>query len=198
MLTWEALSALASLFSSVAVLAAVIVALRQVRVGAEQVEHLRRATQLEGTMKVFAMMASPEQEVGRRFIRLELAERMNDPRFRADAARGPMAPVPGEHPEFAVLRLMEMVGTYVKHGLLDEEIVFDYWVPPILSTWRSLEASGIIGIHRASLSDALWENFEHLYHRAAAYSERRGQHVFVGALTPPPAAEARPAEAAGE
>jgi hypothetical protein len=56
--SWEALTAVASLFSSVVVLAAVLVAMRQVRVGAQQVEHLRKATQLEGTMKIFAILTN--------------------------------------------------------------------------------------------------------------------------------------------
>jgi hypothetical protein len=37
-----------------------------------------------------------------------------------------MTPSVEEHGELAVLRPMEMIGTYVKHGLLDPEIVFDY------------------------------------------------------------------------
>ncbi|HZO94095.1 MAG TPA: hypothetical protein VFB22_09985 [Candidatus Baltobacteraceae bacterium] len=39
--SWEALTAIASLLSTLAVLAAVVVAARQVRVGAAQVERLR-------------------------------------------------------------------------------------------------------------------------------------------------------------
>lgn len=60
--SWEAVTAVASLLSSLAVLGALIVGLRQVRVAAAQVEHLRRATQLEGTMKIFEMLSSPEQQ----------------------------------------------------------------------------------------------------------------------------------------
>jgi hypothetical protein len=46
-------------------------AIRQVRVGAEQVEHLRKATQLEGTMKIFAILGSAEMQKARRFIARE-------------------------------------------------------------------------------------------------------------------------------
>jgi hypothetical protein len=74
-ISWEALTAVASLISSVAVLGAVLGAVRQLRVGAAQVEHLQRATRLEGTMKIFAMLSSPEQQAARRFIALDLAER---------------------------------------------------------------------------------------------------------------------------
>lgn len=169
-LSWEAVTAIASLLSSVAVLAAVLVAIRQVRVGAAQVEHLRRATQLEGTMKIFGMLGSPEQQTARRFIALELAERLEDPVFRAEVPLLTMAPSLEEHRELPVLRLMEMIGTYVKHGLLDADIVFDYWLPAVTNTWERLESLGIVAAHRASLGPEMWENFEELYLRARRWA----------------------------
>jgi hypothetical protein len=90
-LSWEAVAAIASLLSSIAVLAAIVVGVRQVRVSAAQIEHLRRATQLEGTLKIFDMLGSPEQFDARRFV---------------------------------------VQGVYVKHGLLDEAILFDFWSSP--------------------------------------------------------------------
>jgi len=76
--TWEAVSALGTLVSSLAVLAAVLIAVRQVRVGADQVDALRRATQLDGAMKCFAMMTTPEQIAGRRFMVDELERRFRE------------------------------------------------------------------------------------------------------------------------
>lgn len=176
-LSWEAVTAIASLFSSIVVLLAVVVAVRQVRVGAAQVEHLRRATQLEGTMKIFGMLGSAEQQTARRFIAVELAERLKDQTFRDEVSMLSMGPSLEEHRELPVLRLMEMIGTYVKHGLLDAEIVFDYWVPAITSTWERLESLGIIAIHREAVGPEIWENFEALYLRGRrwmGHSPERG------------------------
>jgi hypothetical protein len=97
-ITWDAVSALAGLFSTLAVLAAVLVAVRQVRVGAQQVDHLRRATQLEGTMKIFDLLNSREQQHARRFINVELEELLKDPAFRADVVLAGMAEDPEKHP----------------------------------------------------------------------------------------------------
>ena len=163
-LSWEALTALASLISSLAVLAAVLVAMRQVRVGAQQVEHLRKATQLDGTMKIFEKLGSPEQQRSRHFIANELAQRMTEPAFRASMEH--VAYLPEQHPGMVALRLLEMVGTYVKHGLIDDDIVFDYWYPAIVNTWERLEDLGVIAIHRGAGGPTLWENFEELYRRA--------------------------------
>ncbi|MDQ6942412.1 MAG: hypothetical protein M3169_07870 [Candidatus Eremiobacteraeota bacterium] len=170
--SWEALTAMASLLSSVTVLAAVLVAIRQVRVGAEQVEHLRKATQLEGTMKIFAILGSPEMQKARRFIALELPERLKDPKFRAEVPLLAMSPSMEEHGELAVLRPMEMIGAYVKHGLLDAEIVFDYWGLAIVYGWERLESLGVIAIHREALGAAMWENFEDLYRRGKRWAAR--------------------------
>lgn len=162
--SWEAVSAIASMISSLAVLVALVIALRQVRVGAAQVEHLRLATQLDGTMKIFEKLASPEQQRSRHFIATELPKLLEDP-ARREAIKH-VAYLPEQFPEMVALRLMEMVGTYVKHGLLDDEIIFDYWYPAIVNAWERLEDLGVIALHRASAGPTMWENYEYLYRRA--------------------------------
>jgi hypothetical protein len=164
--SWEAVTAIASVLSSATVLCAILVAVRQVRVGAEQVEHLRKATQLEGTMKIFAVLGSPEMQNARRFVAAELPERLKDPAFRAEIALLSAAPSLEQHGELVILRVMEMIGAYVKHGLLDPEIVFDYWGPAIIFGWERLDELGIIAIHREAVNPAMWENFEDMYCRA--------------------------------
>jgi hypothetical protein len=167
--SWEALTAVASLLSSLAVLAAVLIALRQVRVGAAQVDALRRATQLDGTMKVFAMLTTPEQREGRRFIVEDLADRCRDDavyREELFIMRGDLR----EHREIAVMSLLEMIGIYVKHGLLDPEIVFDFWIPTNSDAWNIAESIGVVAAHRR-IDPAMWENFEYLvdlYERSTA------------------------------
>jgi hypothetical protein len=167
--SWEALTAVASLLSSLAVLAAVLIAVRQVRVGAAQVDHLRRATQLDGTMKVFALLTTPEQREARRFIVEDLADRCRDDAVYRDELfnlHGDMR----EHRELAVMSLLEMIGIYVKHGLLDPKIVFDYWIPSNNSAWSITESLGVIAANRR-VDPAMWENFEYLvnlYERSKA------------------------------
>jgi hypothetical protein len=70
-----------------------------------------------------------------------------------------------------VLRLMEMVGNYVKHGLLDEDIMFDAWVTAVVQIWERLEALGIIAMHREAVGAGIWENYEALYHRGQRWLE---------------------------
>ncbi|MDB5029060.1 MAG: hypothetical protein JWO66_2749 [Candidatus Eremiobacteraeota bacterium] len=187
--SWEAVTAVAALLSSVAVLAAVIVAIGQVRVGAAQVDHLRRATQLEGTMKIFDKLASEEQLRARRFITHELAERLTDPTFRAELAV--MTRAEDRHLELKALRLMEMIGTYVKHGLLDAEIIFDYWSPAVEVVWERLDSLGVIAAHRGATTPAMWENFEYLFRRCEEWLVANGQPSMLAGGAASPAAAAR-------
>ncbi len=184
--SWEATTAVASLLSSLAVLAAVVVAIRQVRVGAAQVDHLQKATQLEGTMKIFEALGSAEQRKSRVFIVQELEQKLQDPAFREGMERVSYAPE--AHPEMVSLRLLEMIGTYVKYGLLDEAIIFDFWYPAIVNVWERLDDLGVIAIHRSSGGPLLWENFEHLYERAklwvAAHDPHEGDRAWSNRPVP--------------
>jgi hypothetical protein len=158
------LAAAASVVSSVAIIAAALFAARQVRVAASHVEHVRRTTQLEGTMKVFEMLGTHEQVRSRIFIRHTLAEQVKDDTFRA------LIPLGREdakvHKEWPTLSLMEMIGTYVKHGLLDGDILFDYCGRQIIEAWQQLVVCGVIEAFRESGGPMAWENFEYLYGRA--------------------------------
>jgi hypothetical protein len=174
-INWEAVASIASLVSTIAVLAAVVVGVRQVRVGAQQVDHLRRTTQLEGTMKIFAQLGSPEQVAARRFVVMELPMRLREPEFRAQMELISMGANLEEHQELAVLRLMEMIGVYIKHGLLDEEIVFDFWIPAVTMMWQQLEELGVIAAHRETAGAEMWENFEDLYRRSARWESKNGK-----------------------
>jgi hypothetical protein len=173
-INWEAVASIASLISTIAVLAAVVVGVRQVRVGAEQVDHLRRTTQLEGTMKIFAQLGSPEQVAARRFVVMELPMRLRDPEFRAQMELISMGAHVEEHQELTVLRLMEMIGVYIKHGLLDDEIVFDFWIPAVQMMWQQLDELGVIAAHRKTAGPDMWENFEDLYRRSVHWAAKRG------------------------
>ena len=173
-INWEAVASIASLVSTIAVLAAVVVAVRQVRVGAQQVDHLRRTTQLEGTMQIFAQLGSPEQVAARRFVAMELPIRLRDPEFRGQMELVSMAANVEEHHELAVLRLMEMIGVYIKHGLLDEEIVFDFWIPAVQMMWQQLDELGVIAAHRQMAGADMWANFEDLYRRSVRWAAKHG------------------------
>jgi hypothetical protein len=89
-LNWEALSAIGTVFTGLIILLTVILGARQLKAATAHVDHLRRATQLEGAMQIFAQMRSPEFLDSYRFVLQELPDRLNDEEFRKGAVtRGP-------------------------------------------------------------------------------------------------------------
>jgi hypothetical protein len=188
---WEAVTAMASMLSSIAVLLAVVIAVRQVRVGAAQVDALRRATQLEGTMKIFEMLSAPEIGTGLRFIANELPQRFrDDPVYREELLSLTRF---REHAEAAPMRLMEVLGIYVKHGILDQDVLFEFWIPGITDAWDTLVSLGVVTAHRERVDRALWINFEHLVARYKAYDAANALNL--PPRRPPPAATADVADA---
>jgi len=85
---------------------------------------------------------------------------MTNPQFRDEVALIGMADTK-VHRELPLMRTLERIGTYVKHGLIDGAIIYDYANPPIERAWELL--TDVVRIHRTAHGEAFWENFEMLY-----------------------------------
>lgn len=168
-MTWEAVTALATLGTGLAIIATVLLGLRQLRLTRWQLEHLRQATQLQGAMKIFDDLNTEEFWDSLHFIATELPKRMTDPTFRDDVALIGLADT-NVHRELPIMRTFERIGTYVKHGLIDGPIIYDFALPPIERSWELL--AEVVRIHRAAHGEAFWENFEMLYREGKRWTER--------------------------
>src|SRR5947209_15698469 len=144
-MTWEALTAIATAFTGLVIGATVIVGARQLRLTRDTLDHLRRATQLEGAMKILDDITQPEFREAVRFVGNELPEKMNEPAFREELKTVGLADS-NRHKELIVLRTFERVGVFVKLGLLDSGIIYDFAIPVIVATWQNLEE--VVAIHR--------------------------------------------------
>lgn len=170
-MNWEALTAVSTAFTGLVILATVIYASRQVRALNEQsralgaqLEHLRRATQLEGTLAVFDELFSPELQAAYQFVMDEFDERMKDERFRAEALE--RAPSTDTHKEMYILRHFERIGTLIKNDLLDPDALFDFAGFFIQENWQKLKPIALEQRRRYD-NDRLWENFEYLAAQAS-------------------------------
>lgn len=173
-MNWEALSAVSTAFTALVILATAIYAARQVgalneqsKVLAAQIEHLRRATQLDGTLAVFDEISLPEFQAAYRFVMTEFEDRMQDERFHADSML--VAPDPDVHPEVIIMRHMERIGTLVKSDLLEEEVLLDFAGLVVRATWSKLKPLALEQ-RLDSGENELWENFEFLAMRAARFN----------------------------
>jgi len=173
---WEAVTAIGTVFTGLVILFTVLMAAHQVRAANEQVRgqteqlaQLRRATQLQGTMRIFGQLQAPEIRKCIYFVIDQFAERMTDEKFREEAGR-PRRKDFEVHQETVVLSFFEEVGTYIKFGLLDPDVIYDYAGPIVQATWERL--SGIIALQRAAYGGPeLWENYEYLYNGSKRYGE---------------------------
>jgi hypothetical protein len=176
-MNWEAVAAVSTAFTGLVILVTALAAMREVRIAAEhsrstrdQLEHLRKATQFEGALAVFAELDTPFQVNARHFVQFELENRMQDEQFREEVAL-----IAGadelEHKELTVLRCFERIGTYAKKGWVDEDVVYMVASGRVVVTWRALEE--VVAIHRSVAGPMFWDNYEHLYEECKAWMRRK-------------------------
>lgn len=168
-MVWEALTAVGTVFTGLVILVTVLLGARQLRATTRQLEQLQRATQLDGTMRIFEVIRDPRFREAQRFVFADLAERLQDEQFRRDAER--VGGVSVEiHKERLLLETFEEVGTYVKHGLLSGDAIYDLIGPVIIGSWKRLRDL-IAAQRRVYGGNELWENYEFLYDQAKRYDE---------------------------
>ena len=171
---WGAVTALSTAASAAIIAITVIVGVHQVRLTGVQLDNLRRATQLEGLMKVFDDLHNPTYLRARRFVATDLYKKLTDPAFRNEVALGIIwTKNPDEiHEELFVLRTFETIGSTVRHGLLDADAVLDSIAPSVIVSWEHLRE--VVEMQRAGMHPRMWENFEYLNSLASQWFTRRG------------------------
>jgi len=169
-MSWEALTALGSIATAIVILITVIV-------GRQQLDELRRATQLEGAMGLFAELDSAAIDDARRFATYELPAKLKDPLFRKEVELTSLADE-RVHKELVLLRFFDRVGAYVEGGLIDGELVNKAAFGRIISSWAAL--SEVITIHRSVVGGFLWQRFERLKDSAAAWVQAQGIDPALG------------------
>ncbi len=183
-MNWEAVSAIATLFTGLVIAVTALAALREVRLSADQtaatraqLEHLRNATRFEGLLAVFEELDRPHQIDARHFVQFELAERMKDPQFRHEVSliAGADERV---HKELTVLRFFERVGFYVRKDFVDSDVVYMVASGRVVTTWSALEE--VVKIHR-DVAGPFWTNYEDLRNGCIAWMRSHG--VNIDALT---------------
>jgi hypothetical protein len=143
-------NAIVSTVTLLVVAGAAFAALRQIR-------QLRAQTTLAGLLKVLDDWRDPEFQRAMQYVRTELPVKLRDPEFLAELD-GPIDAV--KHPEIQICSWYEQIGSYMKHGLLAEQVMLDVSSSSCYGTWRDLEP--VIMRMRRTRGDALYENFEYM------------------------------------
>lgn len=157
---WEALAAIGSILSAIVIAATVIFAARQVRVTVDQLEQVRKATQFEAARTVLLDLAEPSFVECYRFVATELEKMMEIPAFRRELGFVGLADET-VHKEIGILRALDRIGTYVRFGLVDGDVVYSTYGPRIVLSYERL--TEVMAIHRQIAGSALYRNIDYLY-----------------------------------
>jgi len=133
-----------------------------------QLRHLRTSNQLNALLAILnEWNLSAVQEALAEL--LAIPDKMRDPQYVASLT-GPGAIDRVTHREFLALDLWEQIGTYCKHGLVDERILLDITSTQAGRCWRCAEPA--IALLRQRSGPAAFENFEYLAVRAQLWERR--------------------------
>ncbi|MGB8519366.1 MAG: hypothetical protein WCD38_04320 [Candidatus Tumulicola sp.] len=133
-----------------------------------QLRHLRASNQLNALLEIMNQWNVPMvQEALAELIKMP--EKMKDPQYVA-LLRNPSSIDRKTHLEFLALDLWEQIGTYCKHGLIDEAILLDITSGQVARGWNCAQAA--IAILRESIGLSSMENFEYLAVRAKLWAQK--------------------------
>ena len=187
-MNWEAVTAISSALTGLVILLTVIYAARQVSALNEQSEalgkqlqHLRRATQLDGTLAVFEQLFSQGFFESYNFVITEFEELMKNETFREGAISS--APDTNVHKEREMMRSMERLATLIRNDLLEGTVILDAIADIVRETWYKLEPL-VLEQRRVFGSELIWENYEYLMNESVAFVAMKTAQKEVSAAAP--------------
>lgn len=164
----DIITAWASLGTAFVVGASAIAALIQLR-------HMRAGNQLEALLSLERDFRSPDVQAALRYIQTELAQRLEEPRYRSELETIGYVD-PDVHSELIVCNWFNEIGTLVKHRLVSEDAFMDLFARLIAYCWRNVAPA--VAIMRRSRGDFQYHDFEYLALRAQAWLERHPHGIF--------------------
>lgn len=167
----ELLNAIVSAATLVVVAAGATAALIQLR-------HLQTSNQLTALLGIMNQWNLPAVQAALRELK-QIPDYMEDPAYVA-MLRTPNAIDRASHPEFLALDLWEQIGTYCKHGLINESVLLDITSAQVGSAWRL--AQPVIAVLRESRGPSAFENLEYLAVRAKQWEMRNPNGLYPAGL----------------
>ena len=151
-MTAEWVGALANVATLAVILVSAIAAFVQLR-------HMRSSNQITAMNEARETLESPAFRAAQLFILNELPKRLADPEERPNALHLP--PLGDYQAISQVGNVLEGLGLFVKSGILEADLVCDYWSLLVIRNWTNV-APLIFRARHVLDTDALFENFEYL------------------------------------
>jgi hypothetical protein len=128
-----------------------------------QLRHMRGSNQITAFNQMQLITESPEVQAARHFVRTALSEVLQDPVFRYEMSRWRIVTAEYQTAWSKISHIgnsYEAMGTLVKNGLIDKNLVLDMFFGQIVATWDMLAPA--TAILRRDGPRGLWNNFEYL------------------------------------
>jgi len=177
---WEALASIGSISSAIVIAVTVIFAARQVRVTVDQLEQVRKATQFDAARTVLLEMADPAFVDAYRFVFHDLDRMLANDSFRREVALIGLAD-DRVHKELVVLRAFDRIGTYVRFGLVDGEIIYSSYANRVVHCYERLRE--MIAVYRHVSGTPMFPNFDFLYDDCQRWLAANGIVIDIGSAT---------------
>jgi Domain of unknown function (DUF4760) len=147
----EAWSIVAS-FGTFAVIAATAIA------ALVQLHHMRSSNQIAAVTELSKTLDSAKFTSARRFVAEQVPKLIDDPSGRRKLGADILPPEVEAVAEVA--NFFEVMGVFVKRGVIDRAIVCDLWDGIVFKSWKQLEP--VVMIRRTVYYPGAWASFEYL------------------------------------
>jgi hypothetical protein len=133
-----------------------------------QLRHLRASNQLSALLGILDQWNQPHLQAAYAHLIRDLPAKLADEEYLR-RLRAPGSRDRANYPELLICDLWEQVGTYTKHGLIDERILLDIISGQVVNAWQLTWPVTKI-LRERSAADG--ENFEYLAVRSLLWSRR--------------------------
>jgi hypothetical protein len=133
-----------------------------------QLRHVRASNQIAAILQIGEQIEEEAAQSARRFIRDELAMRLQDSEFRKALLAIPIGAA--ARPVILLGNLYERLGLFVKRGIIDEDLACDLWSAQASGDWDIMGPA--LAIIRRSQGNTVFENFEYLVDAGQRWLER--------------------------
>lgn len=134
-----------------------------------QLQHIRADNQLQALLSLESDFRTAEMQAAICYIQERLADRMEDPRYRAELAGIGFIDT-SIHPELIACNWFNEMGALVKNRLVTEDSFMDLFARLILFCWKNVAPA--VAVMRRSRGDFQYHDFEYLALRAQSWLER--------------------------
>lgn len=134
-----------------------------------QLRHMRGGNQISAMTELRERLESPEYQDALRFVVEELPRRLSDPDLKTELRKSPFV---GDYRAIsAVANVQELIGLFVRSGIIDKHDACSLFAWQVLTGWNAL-APIVAFVRENDKSMGIWENFEYIAALSQEYVDR--------------------------